>query len=234
MCSKNFVRFAIVGIFFFSLGLFPVSADGGPSFVAGDGRLDPRVGDRLAVYVKTSEIEVWGIDNQSNGSRLATISVHDLMGVGKGVVTKELGAMGKVTLQSLGNGKYVIGWVGGPFGATGQGAFAKTFSRVPLNDADPGWNARLALYLKPKTVDVWGIEPGDKGIWLARFSLDEMKAAWGTTVERALDNGHGTITLTGNGNGYYMVSWKASKFGATGEGVYHICFNYAAFELPKE
>ena len=218
--------------------LVKVLADGsGGAYTPGDSRVNPQIGDRLAVYVNLTNIAVWGITNDNKGIFLTTFGPDDLMAASKGV-TKDLGSNGKVTLRGVGDGQYTVAWLGGPYGASGQGAFVKTFKSVPLTDNSgapfdpkdgrlvPRVNDRLAVYLSPTQIDVWGVNSENKGVWLTSLSLAEIKAAKAASITKTLAENNGTITLKGNGNGYYMLSWQGGKFGATGTGEYTMCFAY--------
>src|SRR5690349_16991443 len=73
-----------------------VKADGGGSpFSPGDGRVNPLAGDRVAVYCNPSSIDVWGVDNENNGVRLATFSLAEL----SQKATTHTSANGTVTLD---------------------------------------------------------------------------------------------------------------------------------------
>jgi hypothetical protein len=127
------------------------SAVGGPStasascgssnvitwFNPGDGRIDGRPGDRIAVWCNTTatppNIVVYGVgDNATNGSHgfwLGTFNNADLLKAGKAGLTKNAGAgNGTISAMQDGHGNFYVAWNGGIFKATGQGDFAKSFS----------------------------------------------------------------------------------------------------------
>jgi hypothetical protein len=102
-------------------------------FNPNDGRVDPRPGDRLAIYCNTTAnpptIGVYGIQNDSRGIFLATINVRDLLRVRR--ITRALGSLGRLDAIAVdANGNFYFAWTGGPFGATGQGIWAKSFRCV--------------------------------------------------------------------------------------------------------
>jgi len=127
-------------------GMVAKADGGGSSFSAGDSRVNPLAGDRVAVYCNPSSIGVWGIDTSNNGVYLTTFSLAEL----KQQATTHTSANGTVTLymdspaqthmgyitssdtaQSLivdRGTQYRAVWTGGNYGADGTGGFFKTFS----------------------------------------------------------------------------------------------------------
>lgn len=106
-------------------------------FDPGDNRIDPRPGDRLAVYCNPADkppaIVVYGIaDNlpdYQKGFYLATFINADLLKAGQNGITFNLGAgKGSVSMMQDGNGHFYTAWNGGPYQATGQGIWSKSFS----------------------------------------------------------------------------------------------------------
>jgi hypothetical protein len=113
------------------------SGSGGVTFFnPNDGRVDPRPGDRLAIYCNTTAnpptIGVYGIRDDSRGVFLATFNVRDLLRARR--ITRALGSLGTLNAIAIdANGNFYIAWTGGPYGATGQGIWAKAFNcRFPL------------------------------------------------------------------------------------------------------
>lgn len=105
-------------------------------FAPGDGRIDPRPGDRLAVWCNAAsnpqDVVVYGIaDNQpdwNKGFYLASFANADLLKAGHGGITKALGPNGTVSMMTDGKGEFYVAWNGGQYGANGHGDFAKSFT----------------------------------------------------------------------------------------------------------
>ncbi|MCC7450505.1 MAG: hypothetical protein IT324_24010 [Anaerolineae bacterium] len=94
-----------------------------------DCRMNPRAGDRIAVYCDWyfREISVLGITNRGQGFPLIVIDYDELVLAGRQGLVKNLGANGVVTARVDSRNNFNVAWSGGPYGATGQGDFAKTF-----------------------------------------------------------------------------------------------------------
>ncbi len=112
-------------------------ASGGAFFAPGDGRIDPRPGDRIAVYCNANfvpnSVSVWGIaDDQPDykkGIFLGTFTLPDLLRAGSRGISKSAGAgLGNVSVADDGHGDFYATWAGGKYGATGVHDFAKAFS----------------------------------------------------------------------------------------------------------
>jgi hypothetical protein len=101
-------------------------------FNPGDGRVDPRPGDRVAVYCNTSAtpptLDVWGVTNDSIGHRLFTFAYADLLSAGSKGILKKVEPLGSVFASTDGNGNFLVKWYGGPAGAIGTKDFAKSFA----------------------------------------------------------------------------------------------------------
>lgn len=103
-------------------------------FDPGDGRVDGKPGDRLAVWCNTDEdpqnIVVYGIGDQSNGSHgffLIKVTPEKVEANSESIRTFDAGTgNGTVSIEGDGKGDFYIAWNGGIFHATGQGPFAKT------------------------------------------------------------------------------------------------------------
>jgi ABC-type antimicrobial peptide transport system permease subunit len=96
-----------------------------------DGRTDANAGDRLAVYCYTPyrEIEVWGIDEQSQGVYLNTFDYDDTLAAGAQGVTVILGRNGTLSLSVDSQYNFVLFW-NGPYNYTNHGNFVKSFNCV--------------------------------------------------------------------------------------------------------
>ena len=94
-----------------------------------DCRMNPLPGDRIAVYCDWyfREINVWGITNRGQGFSLAEFDYDELVLAGRRGLVKNLGANGIVTARVDSRNNFNVAWRGGPYGATGQGDFAKAF-----------------------------------------------------------------------------------------------------------
>ena len=105
-------------------------------FDPGDGRIDPRPNQRVAVWCNymadTPNVVVYGIGdmktNNSGGFYLATFNYADLVKAGRKGITKDGGkGNGTISMMTDGKGHFYTAWNGGSFNATGLGDFAKTF-----------------------------------------------------------------------------------------------------------
>lgn len=94
----------------------------------GDSRIDPRPGDRVAIYCEPGDqIDVWGIDASGKGFRLVTFDADEVASAGPTGITLDTGDYGAVSLSIDEKGNSWLAWNGGVFNATGQGDFAKLF-----------------------------------------------------------------------------------------------------------
>jgi hypothetical protein len=100
----------------------------GVFFNPGDGRVDPRPGDRVVAYCGATTLDVWGVTNDSVGHRLFTFNKADLVKAGASGILKNVEPMGSVFAAVSAEGVYTVQWFGGPAGATGTKDFAKTFT----------------------------------------------------------------------------------------------------------
>jgi hypothetical protein len=105
---------------------------GGLFYNPGDGRVDPRPGDRLAVYCNTAanppSVDVWGVLNDSSGRRLFTFTFASLVAAGEKGITKKVEPLGTIFLRVDANNHFLASWTGGPAAATGVKDFAKSFT----------------------------------------------------------------------------------------------------------
>jgi hypothetical protein len=101
-------------------------------FNPGDGRVEPRPGDRIAVWCNIAgdppAIDVWAVGSDSRGFRLTTFKFADLVVAGPKGLTQDLGRNGKLSAMVDDQNNFYVAWNGGPFGATGRDSFAKTFN----------------------------------------------------------------------------------------------------------
>ncbi|MCC7451150.1 MAG: SH3 domain-containing protein [Anaerolineae bacterium] len=99
-----------------------------PTF-ATDSRVSPSAGDRVAVYCNANgTIGVLGITNTGQGIGLLTFSGAEIVGSISGTVVKSVEPNGSVSLRGDNQWNFQVAWFGGPYGATGSGNFAKSFS----------------------------------------------------------------------------------------------------------
>ncbi len=94
----------------------------------GDGRVDPRPGDRVAVYCSANKITIYGVLNDSRGKFLATFTHADLVKAGAKGITKNVEPLGTVFISLSGTSNFSVRWTGGPAAATGVKDFAKAFT----------------------------------------------------------------------------------------------------------
>lgn len=107
-----------------------------PSYLR-DGRVDPTPGDRLAIWCNKDQqtMDVWGVDNESRGWRLAIFTASELGAAGPTGVTKATKGLGVVSASMDRQGYIWVAWNGGAYGANGRDSFAKAlncqFAMVP-------------------------------------------------------------------------------------------------------
>jgi hypothetical protein len=112
-------------------GITAETGEEAPSwFDPGDDRVDPRPGDRVAVYcdIPESTLTVYGINDVGQGFFLDRFSYSDIVASGPSGVTHHLGENGSVSVSVDGQNNFWLAWNGGKFNATGQGDFAKGFN----------------------------------------------------------------------------------------------------------
>ena len=106
--------------------VLPCGGDGS-RFNAGDGRIDGQAGDRIAVYCvtgKPSTIYAYGVDDDSHGMYLGTVTLTNLLK--KGSITLS-GPHGSVIFSAWGNNIFTAKW-NGPFTEFSSGQFGKKFT----------------------------------------------------------------------------------------------------------
>jgi len=118
-------------ISFSSTKFGPGGGSSGQFFHSGDERVDPRPGDRLAVYCnQKSQIVVYGVDNgqidSKKGFLLAVFKHADVKAANDRGLIKNLSENGTLSI-SLIKGWYWIAWNGGKFNATGKDIWVKNF-----------------------------------------------------------------------------------------------------------
>ncbi|MCC7206597.1 MAG: hypothetical protein IT323_04785 [Anaerolineae bacterium] len=113
--------------------IFGEACSGAPitSFNPRDGRVDPRPGDRLAIYCNQppGSVDVWGVDDKSKGFRLATFTFADLTAAGLTGIYITVEPNGTISLSMDEQGNLWAAWNGGQYNADGQPGhgFAKGF-----------------------------------------------------------------------------------------------------------
>jgi hypothetical protein len=100
-----------------------------PSYMR-DGRVDPKAGDRLAIWCNKDPrtVDVWGVGNDSIGFPLATFTQKELAAAGPEGVTHVVRNMGAVSAAMDSQGNLWIAWNGGPYGANGRDSFGKALN----------------------------------------------------------------------------------------------------------
>ncbi|PJF42768.1 MAG: hypothetical protein CUN50_02915 [Candidatus Thermofonsia Clade 1 bacterium] len=109
--------------------------DGPPAefFDPGDGRCDPRPGDRLAIYYEGNRILVYGVNNLSRGFLLASFDIKALQEAGEEGIYIDKGVDGTIAASIDDQGHVWVAWTGGQYNASGrpEHGFAK-LCKVPL------------------------------------------------------------------------------------------------------
>ncbi len=126
----------VIAITTFSGGtgaIFTVPPCAFESFNPGDARVDPRAGDRVAVYCNlggdnANTIGVYGILDDGTGKYLTTFRVGDIVKAGGNGITRSVEPLGAVYISVSGSNSFYVKWMGGPADATGQGDFRKRFT----------------------------------------------------------------------------------------------------------
>lgn len=100
-----------------------------------DGRVEGGPGDRVVVWcnlkAKTPSIDVWGVDSNSRGFKLATFSIAAIKRAGAKGLTRRLNRNNIVSISVDANGRYFASWYGGAHGANGLKPFVKSFVCPP-------------------------------------------------------------------------------------------------------
>jgi len=198
-------------------------------FDPGDSRLDPRPGDRLAVYCNPPDtLVVYGISNRGKGFLLTTFSHTELLAAGTAGLKKTLGDGNTVWISEDLTYHFWISWTGGEYNATGQGDFAKGSTCAPriaetsqrtLADGRVSASAtdRLAVYCDlPDWLVVWGINNQGQGFLLGTFSNKALGNAgpFGQYIDRGID---GVVSAMRDEQGYFWVAWNGGQYGADGQ-----------------
>jgi hypothetical protein len=129
------LNFSLAGTLIFS----DVPVPPGTFWNPNDDRVDPRPGDRLAVWCnQPDKVVVLGtaddLPQNKSGFPLATFSYKSILAAGDKGLTHSAGALGTVSVSII-KGWFWIAWNGGKYKATGQGIFVKNFE-------DSVWCAR--------------------------------------------------------------------------------------------
>ncbi|MCC7446761.1 MAG: hypothetical protein IT324_05055 [Anaerolineae bacterium] len=198
-------------------------------FDPGDSRLDPRPGDRLAVYCNPPDtLVVYGISSIGKGFLLTTFSHSALLAAGPAGLKKTLGDGNTVWVSEDLTYHFWISWTGGEYNATGQGDFAKGSTCAPriaetaqrtLADGRVSASAtdRLAVYCDlPDWLVVWGINNQGQGFLLGIFSNKALGDAgpYGQYINRGVD---GVVSAMRDSQGYFWVAWNGGQYGADGQ-----------------
>ncbi|MBX3080222.1 MAG: hypothetical protein KF716_01225 [Anaerolineae bacterium] len=105
----------IITVFFDQTLVFQGPCSPTTGFNPGDDRVEPKPGDRIAVYCRGDHsIEVWGIDQNSQGFPLTTVTVDQIVQQGK--VGVRLGSNGTVVVKVDDNGQLSVEWYGSRYG----------------------------------------------------------------------------------------------------------------------
>jgi len=124
---ESSVQGYITGATFVNHGNCSTSSPGTPFFNPGDGRVDPRPGDRMAVYCRSAGIAVWGVSDHGQGFYLTTFTTAQIATAKQTPLSVTVTA-GQVSLGLDSTGNFWIAWQGGLYQATGRGDFAKSGS----------------------------------------------------------------------------------------------------------
>ncbi|GEM_PF-3150016 len=143
-------------------------------FSPGDGRLDPRPADRLAVYCNSTTLDVWGVGNDSRGHRLIIFSLAKVIAAGSTGLQQNLGGDGIVAVGYYGRNLFGVSWIGGPLNGNGQADFRKTvtcsFSPTLISNVTNTTSSTTPGVCSPSVV----VQPGD--------TLFHIATTHGTTV----------------------------------------------------
>ena len=105
----------IITVFFDQTLVFQGPCSPTTGFNPGDGRVEPKPGDRLAVYCRGDRsIEVWGIDANGQGFPLTSVTVGQIAQQGK--VGVRLGNNGTVVVKEDSDGLLSVEWYGSRYG----------------------------------------------------------------------------------------------------------------------
>jgi len=85
-----------------------------------DGRANVSQADRVIVYCGISTVSVWGVTDTSVGFELGEFSYADLLQ--PGMIVRNT-SNGQVAVDATTDGAVHAQWIGGAYGATGQGDF---------------------------------------------------------------------------------------------------------------
>lgn len=96
-------------------------------FNPGDGRYDPRPGDRLAAYCEAKQLVIYGVNNRSRGFLLGTFEFEALKQAGEEGIYLDKGQDGILSASMDSQGHIWVAWTGGQYNASGRAehGFAK-------------------------------------------------------------------------------------------------------------
>jgi hypothetical protein len=102
-----------------------------PFYNPGDNRVDPRPGDKIAVWCNPNDVPpslvIYGRNNENTSFLLAKFIFADLVKAGPKGLSKNLGADGVISAMVDDGNNFWVAWNGGKYKATGKGDFAKGF-----------------------------------------------------------------------------------------------------------
>jgi hypothetical protein len=102
-----------------------------PFYNPGDNRVDPRPGDKIAVWCNPNDVPpalvIYGRNNENTSFLLAKFTFADLVKAGPKGLSKNLGADGVISAMVDDGNNFWVAWNGGKYKATGKGDFAKGF-----------------------------------------------------------------------------------------------------------
>jgi hypothetical protein len=89
-------------------------------FDPGDGRYDPRPGDRLAAYCEAKRVLIYGVNNQSRGFLLGAFEFEALKQAGEEGIYLDKGQDGILSASMSPSGHIWVAWTGGQYNASGR------------------------------------------------------------------------------------------------------------------
>jgi hypothetical protein len=106
----------VITVFINESLVFSGSCGGNDGYDPGDDRVDPKPGDRVAVYCRgDSKIEIWGIDQQGRGILLTIVTVDQLVTLTR--VGTRLGSdLGTVVVKEDNPTLLSVEWYGSRYG----------------------------------------------------------------------------------------------------------------------
>lgn len=149
-------------------------------------------GDRVFAYCNPNNIEIYGVTPEETGFSLAVFSYATLYARGAGQVSAQT-PMGQVVLSYDLQGNFRVQWFGGPYFATGNDTFTKTFScPMPIFVAVP-------VPVSPPTTNPTPTAPTQQNI-IAQQTITYN----GTTVNQTVTLTTGTTQTCARGSQYVV------------------------------